>query len=59
MCIFCKEGKNRSVYTRSLNRQIRAIAEEEAAGYYDGKKTLEDVSAVIQSRVQILVQENL
>lgn len=44
---------------RSVERQIKRIVKEEAASYYDGTKTLEEVSGIIQSRVQILVQENL
>ena len=44
---------------RSVERQIKRIVKEEAASYYDGTKTLEETSDIIQSRVQILVQENL
>lgn len=44
---------------KSVNQQIRGIVEEEAAGYYGGDKTLEEVTDVIQRRVQILVQENV
>lgn len=34
------------------------IIEEEMGGYFSGQKTVEDTAAVIQSRVQIYVQEN-
>jgi len=39
-------------------RLVIRIVTEEAASYYNGDKPLEEVAEIIQSRVQILVQEN-
>ncbi len=43
---------------RKLDEDLLNIIEEEAAPYFTGQKKAEDVAAVIQSRVQIYVNEN-
>ena len=38
--------------------EIRSIISEEAAAFYAGQKTVEETAKVIQSRVQLYVDEN-
>ncbi|NLL77940.1 MAG: extracellular solute-binding protein [Clostridiales bacterium] len=40
------------------DRQISTIIDEEAAAFFEGQKTAKDVADIIQSRVQIYVNEN-
>ena len=40
------------------NEAIQNIISEEAAAFYEGQKSAEDVANIIQSRVQIYVNEN-
>ena len=40
------------------DKQIWSIVEEEAAAYFEGQKSLEDVAEIIQSRVKLYVDEN-
>ena len=40
------------------NEQILAIIEEEAASYFSGSKSVDEVISVIQSRVQLYINEN-
>lgn len=53
-----------SEYIQSVNKlayyneDVLNILNEEAAAYFAGQKTAEDVAAIIQSRVQIYVNEN-
>lgn len=53
-----------SAYIQSVNKlsyyneDVLNILNEEAAAYFAGQKTAEDVAAIIQSRVQIYVNEN-
>lgn len=54
ICEFIYSVKKRSYY----NQDIINIVNEEAALFFDGQKTARDVAAVIQSRVQIYVDEN-
>ncbi|MCD7836918.1 MAG: extracellular solute-binding protein, partial [Lachnospiraceae bacterium] len=49
------ETVNKPVY---YNDDVSNIVSEEAAAYFSGQKTAEEVAAVIQSRVQIYVNEN-
>ena len=42
----------------SFDNEIFKIIEEEAEGYFQGQKTVDDVAGIIQSRVQIYVNEN-
>ncbi|MBP5745834.1 MAG: extracellular solute-binding protein [Lachnospiraceae bacterium] len=42
----------------NYNESITNIILEEASGYFDGQKSAEDVAKVIQSKVQIYVNEN-
>jgi ABC-type glycerol-3-phosphate transport system substrate-binding protein len=44
--------------TSSYNQELMAIISEEAEGYFSGQKTAEDVANVIQSRLQIYINEN-
>lgn len=45
-------------YERSFDSEVFGIAEEEAAAYFDGQKTAQEVAEIIQSRAQIYVNEN-
>ena len=49
------ESVNRASYS---NNEIQSIIEEEAAPFYAGQKTAEEVAGIIQSRIQILVNES-
>jgi hypothetical protein len=40
------------------NNDVQNIISEEAEAYFSGQKSVEDVAAIIQSRVQIYVNEN-
>ena len=42
----------------NYNESITNIVLEEASGYFDGQKSAEAVAKVIQSKVQIYVNEN-
>lgn len=42
----------------SYNENVLEIITEEAAYYFDGSKTAEDVAALIQTRVQLYLDEN-
>lgn len=39
--------------------EIMKIVEEEAGGYFSGRKELQTVQKVIQNRVRNLIQENM
>ena len=54
ICEFIYSVNKRSYY----NQEIINIVNEEAALFFDGQKSARDVAAVIQSRVQIYVDEN-
>lgn len=54
ICEFIYSVKKRSYY----NDDIINIVNEEAALFFDGQKSARDVAGVIQSRVQIYVDEN-
>ena len=41
------------------NQKIRNIVMEEAVIFFEGEKTLEETCAVIQSRVQLYLDENI
>ena len=41
-----------------MNEEIQNIISEEADAYFKGMKTVDDVAAIIQSRVMIYVSEN-
>jgi len=43
----------------SYDRNIISILEEECAAYFEGQKTVKEVSDIIQSRIHIYVNENL
>lgn len=47
-----------AVSTSSVDNQITSIITEEAAPYFAGQKTVDDVAGVIQSRIQIYINEN-
>lgn len=55
---------NITAYIQSVNKQayynddVLNILNEEAAAYFSGQKTAKEVAAIIQSRVQIYVNEN-
>ena len=49
------ESINRSGY---YNEAINNIINEEAGAYFSGQKSAKDVAAIIQSRVQVYVNEN-
>lgn len=51
---FVKSVNRRSYYNESISK----IVEEEAAAFFAGQKSASDVANVIQSRVQIYVNEN-
>ncbi len=40
------------------NEQVKSIIEEEASAYFAGSKTAKDVCSIIQSRVQLYLNEN-
>lgn len=42
----------------SMNTEILNIILEEASGYFEGQKSVEDVAAVVQNRVQLYMNEN-
>ena len=42
----------------SMNTEILNIISEEASGYFEGQKSVEDVAAVVQNRVQLYMNEN-
>lgn len=44
--------------TSNVDDQITSIISEEAAPFFAGQKTVDDVAGVIQSRVQIYINEN-
>lgn len=48
----------RPVSFNNGNDEIMEIIDEEAAAYFEGQKSLDDVAGVIQSRAQIFVSEN-
>ncbi len=54
ICDFIYSLNKRSYY----NQDIINIVNEEAALFFDGQKSARDVAAVIQSRVQLYVDEN-
>ena len=41
-----------------LDQNIQNIITEEAGGYFQGQKTAQEVADIIQSRIQIYVNEN-
>lgn len=43
---------------RTTNSQVLTIIQEEAEGYYSGQKSLDEVAALIQSRMSMYVGEN-
>lgn len=45
-------------YERTLDSEVFGIVEEEAAAYFEGQKTAQEVAEIIQSRAQIFVNEN-
>ena len=45
-------------HTYSLNQNIYNIITEEAAAYFSGQKSVDEVADIIQSRVNIFVNEN-
>lgn len=47
-----------AVPTYSSDPEINRIIEEEAEAYFQGQKTVDDVAGIIQSRVQVYVNEN-
>lgn len=49
------EGVDKASY---YNESILNIVEEESAAFFEGQKSAQDVASVIQSRVQIYVNEN-
>lgn len=49
------EGIDKCSY---YNQDVQKIIEEEAAAYFSGQKSAQDVAGIIQSRVQIFVNEN-
>ncbi|MCR4617341.1 MAG: hypothetical protein K5669_04015 [Lachnospiraceae bacterium] len=49
------KGCTKSGYT---NQAIMSIIEEEASAYFAGSKSVQDVCGVIQSRVQLYINEN-
>lgn len=53
-----KELMENAVLTFSADEQIMNIVIEEVEGYFQGQKTVDDVAAIIQSRVQVYVNEN-
>ena len=42
----------------SSNQDVHNIINEEAAAYFKGQKTAQEVAEIIQSRVSIFVNEN-
>ncbi len=54
ICEFIFSVNKRSYY----NQDIINIVNEEAASFFDGQKSARDVAAIIQSRVQLYVDEN-
>ena len=48
--------KGANVFFRQ-NQEINDIISQEAAAFYDGQKSVDDVAKVINSRIQILVNE--
>jgi hypothetical protein len=44
--------------TYSPNQEVSNIVNEEAAAYFKGQKTAQEVADIIQSRVSIFVNEN-
>lgn len=44
--------------TSSNDDQVMSIITEEAAGYFSGQKSVDEVADVIQSRVQLYISEN-
>ncbi len=54
ICEFIFSINKRSYY----NQDIINIVNEEAASFFDGQKSARDVAAIIQSRVQLYVDEN-
>jgi ABC-type glycerol-3-phosphate transport system substrate-binding protein len=42
----------------NYNKEVMAIIKEEADGYFSGQKSVEDVANIIQSRLQIYINEN-
>ena len=53
-----KELMNVAVPAFSSDNQISNIIVEEVEAYFQGQKTVDDVAGIIQSRVQIYVNEN-
>ncbi len=45
-------------YFNVENSEVLNIINEEAASYYSGQKEVEDVTDIIQNRIQIYVNEN-
>lgn len=54
VCEFVYSVNKRSYY----NQDIINIVNEEAASFFEGQKSARDVAAIIQSRVQLYVDEN-
>ena len=48
--------KGANVFFRQ-NQEINDIISQEAAAFYDGQKSVDDVAKIINSRIQILVNE--
>ena len=46
------------IFGASGNDEIMNIIVEEAAAYFSGQKSVEDVASIIQSKVKILISEN-
>lgn len=51
-------NKARPVTNSNGNDEILNIINEEAAAYYQGQKSVDEVTAIIQSRINIYVSEN-
>ena len=53
-----KEFIYRSTNMPNYDQKVQDIITEEAAAFFNGQKSAEDVAKIIQSRVTIYVQEN-
>lgn len=53
-----KELINATDNALQLDQNIQNIITEEAGGYFQGQKTAQEVADIIQSRIQIYVNEN-
>ena len=64
LCTFYLEEYHSNYIIYSLNKRsyynqnIINIVNEEAASYFEGQKSAKEVAQIIQSRVQIYVDEN-